>query len=370
MSAEAGKDAPELPPFPDLSPLAASFDHQPPAPPPEGPALDDSPSGIWATVPSTSTASAPSVLTQTVSTSGYHAAYSVPAPAPPPSLDDLDPFAPTAGTLGGTMRRESRLELLESSESEEGGSPTDDRRFRDEQEQPVARGQPLASQTGGGFSFGNMLRSFSGTPTKEHRDQQQRPPVPTLPPPPASAVESALPGQPTTPPATSSSTPLGAPQTPSGPSTLAKPLASIASVFRSTTGKSSAASSAASSPQPGSSPSREKGSFMTAIVGTGAGAAGKGKEKAPPPAAADEQQSVHDEKVESQGPRREPTFDFNKFLEQMRSRSADPIAKYLRSHVPLPSLTCCGPAHPLYAQLPQGILAPTARVDVRSSARH
>ncbi|GJN89339.1 hypothetical protein Rhopal_002319-T1 [Rhodotorula paludigena] len=331
MSAEASKDAPELPPFPDLSPLAASFDHQPPAPPLEGPALDDSPSGIWATVPSTSTASVPSAPTQTVSASGYHAAYSVPAPAPPPSLDDLDPFAPTAGTLGGTMRRESRLELLESSESEEGGSPTDGRRFRDEQEQHVGRGPPPASQTGGGFSFGNMLRSISGTPTKEHRDQQQRPPVPTLPPPPAGAVESALPGQPTTPPATSSSTPLGAPQTPSGPSTLAKPLASIASVFRSTTGKSSAASSAASSPQPGSSPSRDKGSFMTAIVGTGAGAAGKGKEKAPPPAATDEQQSVHDEKAESQGPRREPVFDFNKFLEQMRSRSADPIAKYLRS---------------------------------------
>ena len=34
-------------------------------------------------------------------------------------------------------------------------------------------------------------------------------------------------------------------------------------------------------------------------------------------------------------PRRDkdPQFDFQTFLDQMKSRSADPIAKYLRSHV-------------------------------------
>lgn len=39
------------------------------------------------------------------------------------------------------------------------------------------------------------------------------------------------------------------------------------------------------------------------------------------------------QKQEEEKDREEAQFDFNKFLEQMRSRSADPIAKYLRSCV-------------------------------------
>ena len=37
------------------------------------------------------------------------------------------------------------------------------------------------------------------------------------------------------------------------------------------------------------------------------------------------------QKQDEEKDREEAQFDFNKFLEQMRSRSADPIAKYLRS---------------------------------------
>lgn len=37
------------------------------------------------------------------------------------------------------------------------------------------------------------------------------------------------------------------------------------------------------------------------------------------------------EKPKNKEEEKEALFDFNKFLEQMRSRSADPIAKYLRS---------------------------------------
>lgn len=35
----------------------------------------------------------------------------------------------------------------------------------------------------------------------------------------------------------------------------------------------------------------------------------------------------------SEAPRKEkePSFDFQKFLDQMKSRSAEPVAKYLRS---------------------------------------
>ena len=34
-----------------------------------------------------------------------------------------------------------------------------------------------------------------------------------------------------------------------------------------------------------------------------------------------------------------PAFDFQKFLDQMKAKSAEPIAKYLRSYVSLVSLT-------------------------------
>lgn len=326
-------------PFPDLSELADSFNSAPSssAPPPPATTDDSDPASIWATVSSAK----PSNPAGGTSTSGYHASYLTPAPAPPPHdlLADLDPLY--QGTLGSTVRRGSRLEVLDNSESE-SGSPTDDRRLADEQSRAAAQlgagPPPASSAASSGFSFGSVLRSISGTPARD-RTAASTPP----PPQPRDASTSsttARPRRPSTPP---SAAPPSAPQTPSGPSGLAKPLASIASVFRST-GRTSASSSSTSTPQPGSSPQREKGSFMTAIVGAG-GAKGKDKERAPPPESEQEKGGELDEKGDGKGKERaqlpEPVFDFNKFLEQMRSRTADPIAKYLRSCVaPSSHLRC------------------------------
>lgn len=94
-------------------------------------------------------------------------------------------------------------------------------------------------------------------------------------------------------------------------STIANPLASFASAFRSAT---SSISSQAGTPPAKLSPAvGVKGAYMEAARTTD----GRGKEKA-----------VDREKGQDDA---EATFDFNKFLEQMRARSADPIAKYLRS---------------------------------------
>ncbi|GAA5896992.1 hypothetical protein JCM8208_006133 [Rhodotorula glutinis] len=315
--------------FPDLSELASSFNSasssSAPRPPPT--TDDNDPASIWATVPSPTSSTAPGGT----SASGYHATYLTPAPAPPPHdlLADLDPLY--QGTLGSTVRRGSKLEVLDNSESE-SGSPTDDRRLADDQRRSAAQlgtGQPPPAASGGGFSFGNVLRSISGTPARD-RAATSTPPPPQPRAASTSAASATRPHRPSTPP---SAAPPSAPQTPSGPSGLAKPLASIASVFRST-GRTSASSSSTSTPQPGSSPQREKGSFMTAIVGAGS-AKGKDKERALQPESEQEKGGELDEKGGGKGKERaqlpEPVFDFNKFLEQMRSRTADPIAKYLRS---------------------------------------
>ncbi|BGP32017.1 hypothetical protein JCM10296v2_003796 [Rhodotorula toruloides] len=316
--------ASEPPAFPDLAPLASSLD-APPQPTPELSDDSSNPSDIWATLPSTSRALKEPI--QDVSTPGYHASYAVPAPAPPPppvDLHDLDPFAPAQGTLGSTVRRESRLELIENSESEEG-SPVEDRRMRDQQE--LGKGQQAQGQGSASFSFGNMLRSFSGTPTKEREKAAPTQPRPE----PSAGHSSASTSSPATPSQSSTSHP--APQTPSGPSPLAKPLASIAYVFRSSN-RPSPSSSTTGTPQPGSSPQREKGTVIAAIAGSGA-AKGKEKEKhveEEKADQADEKAAMRQAGGDGRGrEREEPVFDFNKFLEQMRSRSADPIAKYLRS---------------------------------------
>ncbi|BGP16072.1 hypothetical protein JCM10213_006792 [Rhodosporidiobolus nylandii] len=352
MANASGEDPPTLPDFPDLSPLAATFPSSPP------PADDDEHNlaDIWASVPS----NAPAPHT-TVSTSGYHAAYSVPPPAPPPpagpvNLDDLDPFAPASSqaerggdasygtasalgkraTLGSVVGQSSRLELIENSESD-GGSPTENKDMQQEQASKAtgqeAFGQGHKRDGSGGFFFRDLFRSVSGTPSKEQQVAARS--ADTPPPLPLPSPAAAHPHRPSTPPASSSSSaplpPRTAPQTPSGPSTLAKPFTSIASVFRSTPKNSAPSSSAGSTPQPGSSPVlREKGGFMTAIAGSGAAVKGKGK------ASMDEgDQREYDEKRDGKGKEREqrpePVFDFNRFLEQMRMRSADPIAKYLRS---------------------------------------
>lgn len=364
--------------FPDLSELASSFDTAeasssrsvPQAPP----ADDTDPASIWASVPSTNIAS----TSTATSTSGYTAAYvTTPPPPPPPDVDlrDFDPYAP--GTLGSTVRRGSRLEIMDNSGSE-SGSPTEERRLAEEQGRAAAQlgaGPPpqAVSGSGSGYSFGNVLRSISGTPSRDRPATSTPPPHPHAPS--SGAADATRPQQrPATPP---SAVPQSAHQTPTGPSGLAKPLASIASVFRST-GRSSASSSSTNTPQPGSSPQREKGSFMTAIVGAGAA---KGKDKERAPQSGPEHEKGGDEMDEKGGKGKgreraellEPVFDFNKFLEQMRTRTADPIAKYLRSCVSFPPLArpLPRPADSLRIdQLPQRVLSPTTSVDKRPSPRH
>ncbi|GAA5824269.1 hypothetical protein JCM11251_001588 [Rhodosporidiobolus azoricus] len=347
--AEEGKTegVPTLPDFPDLSPLSASFDSSNPpysttSPPP---ARNDDPSDIWATVPSKALPAQAGGL----STSGYHTSYSVPAPAPPPpggpvNLDDLDPFSPR--TLGSTVRKSSRLEIMDNSESE-SGSPTQEKGFAAEQQQGDKHAEHAGlghKREGSGSFFGNMLRSISGTPSKEEQQREDHlvPPVSPLPRP---GSASPAYSRPTTPPPDASLSPHGptiaAPQTPSGPSTLAKPFTSIASVFTRSTPKPSPASTTANTPQPGTSPTaHEKGVFMKAIAGAG----GKGKEKERVVSVGHREKAGAEEYDEKGGHRDageagkgkgrekdEPVFDFNRFLEQMRMRSADPIAKYLRS---------------------------------------
>ncbi|GAA5978784.1 hypothetical protein JCM11641_006175 [Rhodosporidiobolus odoratus] len=363
--AQAERDAPpELPPFPDLSPLRASFStssssppsspHTTTTPPPSSP--HDNPSDIWA-----QQSTPPYPVPTTVSTAGYNAQYTVSPPASPPqpvNLDDLDPFAPatpssassteafgsihhqavavgTATTLGSTVKKESRLELLEGSGSETGGSPTDD---NDLQAQQAKQTRPEAvghRRDGSGSFFRDMLRSISGTPVKE-QEQAAQPtrdgPLPPLPPLTTADTASARPSTPIAPSTSTHQPPPVTPQTPTGPSTLAKPFTSIASVFRSTPKPFPAPSPAGSTPQPGSSPVLQpKGGFMTVIAGMHATKKGKGKGTAETGEKGGEYNEKIGEGSQSGQERGEPVFDFSRFLEQMRSRSADPIAKYLRS---------------------------------------
>ncbi|GAA6021439.1 hypothetical protein JCM10207_004734 [Rhodosporidiobolus poonsookiae] len=341
MATHAGEGPPEIPPFPDLSPLAASFDSSTAstADAPQPPADEGgNPADIWASVPSSNPA-------RTVQADGYHATYSQ-SPPPPVNLDDLDPFATpppssdtlnsvwgqaqTVGrreTLGSGVKQGTLLQLMGDSESD-GGSPTDGKEFSTEQGKKGAAELGHRREGSGNF-FSNVFRSISGTPNREPQGGASTPP-------PLPSPGTSAPATPQPPSSSAHPHPAeAAPQTPSGPSTLAKPFTSIASVFRSTP-KPSPASTANSTPQPGSSPNREKGAFMTAIAGAG----GKGKEKAHPPlphGGDGEKAHEYDEKrggEAGKGKERqkdEPVFDFNRFLEQMRSRSADPIAKYLRS---------------------------------------
>lgn len=328
-------DAPGTDAFPDLSPLAASLGDEigvtasTPTTAATTAALQetDDVNGIWADVP----ARAPSTEKSEygVSADGYHAGYLHTPPPPSHSkaadLHDLDPFAPVQGTLGSMVRRESRLEVLADSESDqEEGHTRNEPAGAQEAHERLGHG---ASPSGGsGFSFGSMLRSLSGTPTRDRPQPSSSPPPLPLP-----DVGTAEPAK-----ASASGTadisPTNSPAQP-GPSGLAKPLASIASVFRSSA-RPSPAPSGEGTPQSGTSPSREKGGFLTAIAGAAANSKGKERER--------ETEKVDDEDekraegaIAEKGKRRtrpdEPVFDFNRFLEQMRSRSADPIAKYLRS---------------------------------------
>ncbi|GAA5861699.1 hypothetical protein JCM3774_002675 [Rhodotorula dairenensis] len=339
MENDTERDAVPPDAFPDLSPLAVSLGDEtavvtePTRAAAAATSQDtDDVSGIWATVPTQQPD-----LEQAppgVSADGYHAAYLKKTPPPATThvntavdLHDLDPFAPVQGTLGSTVRRESRLEVIADSESDKD-APTDipPDQTGGTQAQRDHLGHGADPPAAAGFSFGSMLRSLSGTPTRD------RPSSPTsLRPPPHPVVGTPEPATASTS-AASHTTPASSPAQP-GPSGLAKPLASIASVFRSSA-RPSPTASGEGTPQPGNSPPREKGGFLTAIAGVAA--SGKGKERERESEKFDDGDEKRAEGVVAEKGRRrdkpdEPVFDFNRFLEQMRSRSADPIAKYLRS---------------------------------------
>lgn len=299
---------------------------------------------IWASLPRPSTAA-----------SGYNAAYistpppGDPASAPAASIDDLDPFSPTthqgplasatttsSTTLLGTgVGRNSKLILIDTDSDEErdddrGQAELRERlhrealeldqreRERAQQESPTKPVQPPSASSG--FNFvGNVFKSLSSAATSP---STSRPSTPSKPKPPAKDESQSSPP-------------------------LQKPFASIASVFRSSPTVAqppAAASSSATSSSPPSSLS-----LLSAI-------AGKGKEKQPtsqhdrdhevePVTSSSEKASTATASTERRQPRRriprrerrpDPVFDFTKFLEQMRTRQADPIAKYLRSWVVLP----------------------------------
>lgn len=324
--------------FPDLSPLAASLGDEAvvtePSPATAATTLQDADdvSGIWASASTQQSAS--EQAPPGISANGYHAGYLQRPPPPPPSsqastavdLHDLDPFAPVQGTLGSTVRRESRLEVITDSESDKDAatdSPPDPAGGAQGAQERLSYGADVPAT---GFSFGSMLRSLSGTPTRDRPSSPNS--LPPLPHP--DAGEKAPARAPIT--AATQSAPANSTAQP-GPSGLAKPLASIASVFRSSA-RPSPTASGEGTPQPGSSPPREKVGFLTAIAGAAASA--KGKERERETEKFDDGDEKRAEGVVAEKTRRknkpdEPVFDFNRFLEQMRSRSADPIAKYLRS---------------------------------------
>lgn len=258
--------------------------------------------------------------------------------------DEFDPFAPTkprAGTptIGSTVKAGSRLELLPAEDDDQSpdqpadwnahgpnltwtntnppATPTRDSSTSPNAGRPKAL--PLISGTGRegtGSGFLGMFRSRSG-------GGSPRPPTTPLQLPPISQadhekgmLESELSekgglGQAGGRHPTVTSHGEGS----AGPS---NPLNSIANVFRSATSRNGSASG---TPLSGSSPTEKEAYLEMARGGSAQGVSGaeqhhgavgaKGKEVDRAPV--------------------EAVFDFNKFLEQMRQRSADPIAKYLRS---------------------------------------
>ncbi|SCV74335.1 BQ2448_6767 [Microbotryum intermedium] len=189
-----------------------------------------------------------------------------------------------------------------------------------------------ATMGSSGF-FGGMLRSFSGSgsasgsvhtsPTsqgqysKRQEVNDEKAALQQI----DATMHPASPRSEASTPVQSNTTPVAGLSTSSTPvppppqqqhSAMSKPLASIASVFRSSPSSSRPSSS---SGLPPSSPAA----------------------RAPPPSdmSSKRREKPPEASTTTTTPALpslpEPQFDFNKFLEQMRSRSADPIAKYLRS---------------------------------------
>ncbi|GAA5960734.1 hypothetical protein JCM3765_007309 [Sporobolomyces pararoseus] len=306
---------------------------------------------IWASIPSSST-----------SFTGYHPAYLSNPPTTPSSgesstaIDEFDPFGPTTTSssssssqppaasttttlLGTGVRKNSKLVLIdtdseEEEEDEEGlnGQGESELELRNRLERQALelheRDKQLKRQQqdsrggggggGGGFGFvGNMFKTLSSAATSPTSSRPSTPvaPLPRVssrPPPPSQAEE------------ISTGSPLG------------KPFASIASVFR-----SNPSTSTFSTTQPQQHQQQQYPTTTSSLISA---IAGKGKEKLQPEITNEKQtpsttttnsqptkKKRRRRKRQRQDRRPSPNFDFNKFLEQMRSRSADPIAKYLRS---------------------------------------
>lgn len=210
-------------------------------------------------------------------------------PTVTPSLSDLDPFAPVNPfadqesasssrntTLGEMLGPSStaRLEVIPGGSDEEDHSSSESPSLTAAPTAESNEKAPPATPKKDVGLFGGMFRSSSA-------QGQQQPQQPSF----SKSAEAGF-----SDPATTNEKPLSSTSGPSkGPATPQKesahnPFASIASVFKSS-------SSRTGTPEPSTSAE----------------------------------------------PLPDVVFDFNKFLEQMRSRSADPIAKYLRSYVVPPA---------------------------------
>lgn len=269
-------------------------------------------------------------------------------PLPAHMLADLDPYAPSATsstannatTLGSTVASGSLLELLPSDDEDERpsvdreeGAPSQSNAAPPQAKRdhaptglglssPSSSGRRAASGTGNSF-LGGMFRSISGqgagnaTAASGSNTGSGSNPVQSSSSPLSKAAEAgthddekqehSIPQQQRSgPPSAFASTVRSSS---AGLSIATKPLASIANVFKSAT-SSSNPNSRPSTPEKQSHSQLSEKSPSTAATGPATRRAGKEKMK-------------EDD--------REALFDFNKFLEQMRSRSADPVAKYLRS---------------------------------------
>ncbi|KAK4700285.1 Rab5 GDP/GTP exchange factor, partial [Phenoliferia sp. Uapishka_3] len=305
---------------------------------------DDRLSNVWATTPTASTttptADFPASPSPFATLSSSNNQSSRPAtlqsaaatPSPAFNISDLDPYAPAPSTpprrasptpkstppprltIGATVTPTSKLELIPNTDSDSPtDTPTDADSFAfisppspspstsstpNPPPKPSPKPKPTLSVPGGAASspsgssgagasgsggfLGGMFRSFSGTNSRPGSPITQG----GINGKDAEAEKASLAHAEFNEKGVGSTTPNEHQEASSTSSGIPNPIASLGSLFRSAT----------SSPAPSNQPPVPS----------------KGKEVEPIPSA-------------------EVVFDFNKFLEQMRQRSADPIAKYLRS---------------------------------------
>jgi len=263
-------------------------------------------------------------------------------------VDEFDPFAPhrhrvDTPTLGSTMKPTSRLELLPPDDDDVqpqqpthwnqpepsleldwpdhfhvSSTPTRANSTSPKSGRPKALpviGGSAREGSASGSGFLAMFRSRSG-------GGSPRPPATPLKPPPSSQaeyekgmLESELSEKGATPQPILTSQGEGSGS--AGPSN-SNALHSIANAFRSATSRNGSTSN---TPLSGTSPTEKAAYLEMARGGSAEGVSGAEQNQGTAGAKGKEVEHAPVEAV----------FDFNKFLEQMRARSADPIAKYLRS---------------------------------------